>query len=193
MPRIWTDTIETHRQQVIDAILDATAELIADHGPMSVAMSAIADRAAIGRATLYKYFPDVQSILVAWHKRDFSTHLQRLRQLTEAERVTLKDVTVFVQAQRRHHPHRNGADVVGALAHLVASEVSPVDDAVEREILTALTDLLTRLRRAREVRSDYKPELLARWLLHTIHAPRGLDDNAIAQLVTDSLAPRSGR
>ena len=67
MPRIWADTIDTHRRQVTDAILDATAELIAEHGPMSVAMSAIAERAGIGRATLYKYFPDVESILVAWH------------------------------------------------------------------------------------------------------------------------------
>ena len=100
MPRLWADTMDTHRRQVNDAILDATAELIAEHGPLSVAMSAIAERAGIGRATLYKYFPDVESILVAWHARDFADHLARLEALSETPDVSLDDVATFVAAHR---------------------------------------------------------------------------------------------
>jgi AcrR family transcriptional regulator len=175
---------------VNDAILDATAELIAEHGPMSVAMSAIAERAGIGRATLYKYFPDVESILVAWHTRDFAEHMQRLDALTEADTVTLNDVAEFVNAQRQHHPHGKGADIVGALAHTVAGAEGVIADAIEPQIIDALTVLLTRLARRKEVRTDHDPELLARWLLHAVHAPAELDHRAIADLVADSLAPK---
>jgi hypothetical protein len=36
MPRIWADTIDTHRQRVQGAVLDATADIVAEQGPMSV-------------------------------------------------------------------------------------------------------------------------------------------------------------
>jgi AcrR family transcriptional regulator len=45
------------------AILDTTAALVAEGGLLSVTMSRIAEEAGIGRATLYKYFPDVEAIL----------------------------------------------------------------------------------------------------------------------------------
>jgi AcrR family transcriptional regulator len=42
-------------------------------------MSQIAAEASgIGRATLYKYFPDVESILRAWHERQVGAHLHQL-------------------------------------------------------------------------------------------------------------------
>ena len=63
---------------VRDATIDATAELVARHGLASVTMSKIAAETGIGRATLYKYFPDVQAILVAWHERQVASHLQQL-------------------------------------------------------------------------------------------------------------------
>jgi AcrR family transcriptional regulator len=193
MPRIWADTIDTHRRQVNDAILDATAELIAEHGPLSVAMSAVAERAGIGRATLYKYFPDVEAILVAWHTRDFAEHLHRLKALCENDDVTLEDLAEFVRAQRRRHPPRTGSDVLGALAHTLAPPESAIEDTIEPEITAVLTDLLTRLARRKEVRRDHDPEVLARWLLHAVHAPGGLDDQAVSQLLVDSLAPKPDR
>lgn len=75
MPRLWNETIESHRHAVRDAALDATAALVAEHGPLSVTMSAIAERTGVGRATVYKYFPDVESIMLAWHERsDAAVH-----------------------------------------------------------------------------------------------------------------------
>lgn len=193
MPRIWADTIDSHRRQVNDAILDATAELIAEQGPLSVGMSAVAERAGIGRATLYKYFPDVESILIAWHTRDFGEHLHRLRALSEADNPTLEDVAKFVYTQRQNHPHRKGADVLGTLAHTLAGAEGVLEGAIEREIISVLTAVLTRLVERKEVRDDQDPELLSRWLLHAAHAPGDLDDQAVAQLVTDSLAPKPTR
>src|SRR5687767_2901383 len=67
MPKLWNETIETHRRDVRDAILDATSSLVAEGGLRSVTMSLIAEKADIGRATLYKYFPDIEAILKSWH------------------------------------------------------------------------------------------------------------------------------
>ena len=69
VPKLWSETIESHRSAVREATLDTTAALVAEHGLRSVTMSQIAEQTGIGRATLYKYFPDVDSILVAWHER----------------------------------------------------------------------------------------------------------------------------
>ena len=83
MPKLWTDTVEEHRQAVREATLDATARLVAERGLTSVTMSAIATGAGIGRATLYKYFPDVETILVAWHERQVSGHLEHLARIRD--------------------------------------------------------------------------------------------------------------
>ena len=96
MPKIWTQSIDTHRQQVHDAILAAAADLAAEHGPLALTMSSIADRAGIGRATLYKYFPDIESILFAWHQRELTHHLDRLRELSSDRDVTLQRLASFI-------------------------------------------------------------------------------------------------
>src|SRR5215218_9442750 len=78
MPKLWNETIEGHRREVRDAILDTTAALALEHGLLSVTMSQIAEETGIGRATLYKYFPDVEAILLAWHERQITAHFAQL-------------------------------------------------------------------------------------------------------------------
>lgn len=74
--------VASSRQAVRDATLDTTAALVAKHGLRAVTMSEIADKTGIGRATLYKYYPDVESILRAWHERHISGHLEPLAALS---------------------------------------------------------------------------------------------------------------
>src|SRR2546425_6000825 len=78
MPKLWNDTIQAHRREVHGAIIDTTARLVTEFGLRSVTMSQIAEETGIGRATLYKYFSDVEAILVAWHERHVSGHLEHL-------------------------------------------------------------------------------------------------------------------
>src|SRR6266571_497687 len=78
VPKLWNETIEEHRRAVREATLDTTAALVEEHGLRSVTMSRIAEETGIGRATLYKYFPDVDAILLAWHERQIAHHLQLL-------------------------------------------------------------------------------------------------------------------
>jgi len=44
MPRLWEETVAAHRRAVEDAILDAAAALVNDHGLLSVTMSKIAEQ-----------------------------------------------------------------------------------------------------------------------------------------------------
>jgi AcrR family transcriptional regulator len=64
--------------------LDTTAALVHEHGLAAVTMSQIAAATGIGRATLYKYFPDVEAILVAWHERQITRHLRQLAAARDA-------------------------------------------------------------------------------------------------------------
>src|SRR5216684_6374194 len=83
MPKLWNETIEAHRREVRDATLDTTAALVVKHGLRSVTMSQIAEKTGIGRATLYKYFTDVEAILIAWHERQVTRHLQHLAEVRD--------------------------------------------------------------------------------------------------------------
>ena len=83
VPRLWNETVEAHRRDVHDAIVRTTTALAAQHGLHAVTMSRIAEEAGIGRATLYKYFKDVEAILVAWHDRLVAHHLERLAEVRE--------------------------------------------------------------------------------------------------------------
>ena len=128
MPKLWNDTIEAHRNAVRDATLDTTAALVAEHGLTSVTMSQIAKQTGIGRATLYKYFPDVESILTAWHERQISAHLQQLAEIGDragspAERLQAV-LHAYASISRQNHDtelaallHR-GEHVAKAQSHL---------------------------------------------------------------------------
>src|SRR5947209_15481392 len=76
--KLWSETIEEHRRAIHEATLDTTAALVREHGLAAVTMSQIAAATGIGRATLYKYFPDVEAILMAWHERHIALHLRLL-------------------------------------------------------------------------------------------------------------------
>src|SRR5438093_13719408 len=98
MPKLWNETIDAHRHAVRDAILDTTAGLVAEHGLASVTMSQIAEDTGIGRATLYKYFADVQAILIAWHERHVTRHLQELARVRDQASGTGRELHAVLEA-----------------------------------------------------------------------------------------------
>src|SRR5258708_7885033 len=118
VPRLWTETIQAHRTAVQDAVLDAVAALVAEHGIASVGMSQIAGRTGIGRATLYKYFPDIEAVLTAWHERQVTRHLAQLTQAGNAATPTacgrLRAV-LEVYALRMHQHGHHGSELAALL------------------------------------------------------------------------------
>src|SRR5215212_1646632 len=119
VPKLWTDTIEAHRRDVRQAIMDTTWQLVIDHGLLAVTMSRIAEQAGIGRATLYKYFPDVESILFARHNDHVAQHLAQLAGLrdTAGGAAQALEAVLTGYAGICQHRRQQGADDLVALLH----------------------------------------------------------------------------
>ncbi|QHK20228.1 TetR family transcriptional regulator [Pseudarthrobacter psychrotolerans] len=178
MPKLWNETIESHRDAVRAAILDATASLVADRGLAPVTMSQIAQAAGIGRATLYKYFPDVEAILTAWHERQINSHLEYLSQVRN----------------RTVGPGQQVESVLEAYAFLSHSGPGTADFArlhqgphvglAQQHLRGFLADLLRQGADAGRFRRDVAPDELAAFCLHALEAASALTSrDAVLRLV----------
>jgi AcrR family transcriptional regulator len=134
--QVASDTLDEHRQAVRDATLDATAALVTERGLYGVTMSEVAIRTGIGRATLYKYFPDVQSILIARHERAIATHLRQLTALANADGQPMQRLTAVLEAyaaiEHAHGDHPLAPLGAAAEASSVATVVSLTLAALRR-------------------------------------------------------------
>jgi len=119
VPKLWNETIEAHRHAVREAILEAAWALVNEHGLLSVTMSQIAEKTGIGRATLYKYFPDVEAILVAHHDRHVTGHLEHLAELRDQPGDAGERLEAVLEhyALICHHRERHGTEELSALLH----------------------------------------------------------------------------
>jgi AcrR family transcriptional regulator len=190
MPRLWNDTIEEHRREVRDAILDTTAALVDELGLLSVTMSAIAERTGIGRATLYKYFPDVEAILRTWHQRQISAHLDRLADVRDGPGDGLTRLTAVLEAYAliTHESHGHHNTELGAFLHR--------DDQVahaEHQLLAMLRALIIEAAGEGGIRTDVPAGELAVYCVNALQAATALTTrSAVRRLVgltLDGLRP----
>jgi AcrR family transcriptional regulator len=188
VPKLWNDTIQAHRAAVRDAILDTTAALVAEHGLLSVTMSQIAETTGIGRATLYKYFPDVEAILVAWHERQITAHLAQLEELRDqpgdaAQRLEAVLETYALISHDRYsheHPGREVAALLHRGAHLTQAQ---------QQVHDLIRDLLSEVAAAGDLRDDVAPDELASYCVHALGAASSLPSKAaVLRLVRVTLA-----
>jgi AcrR family transcriptional regulator len=186
VPRLWTETIDTHRREVRDAILDTTTALVEEHGLLSVTMSRIAQETGIGRATLYKYFPDIEAILHAWHERQITSHLEYLGEVRDQGGVAEERLEAMLEAYARvSHESRGHHDTeFAALLHR-GDQVARAEHHVHEMIRGLLTDAVE----TGHVRDDVPPDELARYCLHALAgAGRLRSKAAVHRLVTVTLA-----
>ena len=183
MPKLWNETIEAHRRAVRDATLDTTAALVAEYGLASVTMSQIAGETGIGRATLYKYFSDVESILVAWHERQVAGHLEHLAAVRDKAGSTGERLEAVLEAYALISHERRNTELA-ALLHQgkhVARAKQHLNDLIQ--------DLLTEGVETGNLRDDVAPNELASYCLHALTAASSLPSKAaVRRLVTVTLA-----
>jgi AcrR family transcriptional regulator len=185
MPKLWTETIEAHRREVRDAILDTTAALVAEHGLLVVTMSQIAQATGIGRATLYKYFPDVEAILVAWHDRHVAGHLDQLAALRTQRGDAYGRLERLLRAYALicHHRGQHGTEIA-ALVHR-----SEHVDQAQQQLLALFRDALAEAAATGQVHDDAPPDELASYCLHALAAAGSLPSKAaVGRLVAVTLA-----
>ena len=183
MPKLWTETIEAHRREVGDAIMDTTAALAAEHGLASVTMSQIAEETGIGRATLYKYFSDVEAILVAWHERHVTGHLEHLTEVRDQAVNAAKRLEAVFEAFALISHERHNTELA-ALLHR-SEHVARAENHLRKFI----RDLLIEGAASGALRDDVAPGELASYCLHALTAASGLPSKAaVRRLVKVTLA-----
>jgi len=188
MPKLWVETIEAHRQTVHDAVLEATAALVTEFGVASVTMSQIAEKTGIGRATLYKYFADVDAILVAWHDRQVGHHIERLQQIRNGSADAGEQLDAVLEAYAHMtHERSKQAGHAGDIAALVHRDEHIA--GVQRHLHELFRDILARAARNGAVRKDVPPDELARYCVHALAAASSLSGKvAVHRLVMLTIA-----
>lgn len=177
MPRLWEETITSHRHAVGERILDTVERLVSERGLRALTMSGLAQECGIGRATLYKYFPDLESVLAAWHGRKVQAHLEELTRLGEGAGGPLDRLGLvlagFARAQRGR-----GAAAAAALhqgGHILEAE---------QRVAGLVGGLLSEAAQAGQIRTDVALDELTSYCLHALGAAgAGASEEAMARLV----------
>jgi AcrR family transcriptional regulator len=186
MPKLWNDTIEAHRREVRDAIIDTTAKLVTEVGLRSVTMSQIAEETGIGRATLYKYFSDVEAILHAWHERQITAHFEQLAEARDRAGGAVERLEAVLQAYAEiaHESHGHHDTELAAFLH--RDERVP---RAEQHLRRMIRDLIAEGAKAGKLRDDVIPEELAGYCIHALAAARTVTSKAaVRRLVLVTLA-----
>jgi len=186
MPRLWTKTIEAHRSEVREAILDTTTVLAAERGLLAITMSEIAEKTGIGRATLYKYFPDIESILGAWHERQITQHFDYLEgvrdKLTDPGERLEAVLEAFCLLSRGFQGH--GDAEFAALLHRGKHVIG-----AQHRLHGMVKELLAEAAKAGAIRGDIPPGELATYCLHALTAASALESKAaITRLVAVTIS-----
>lgn len=183
VPRLWNETIEEHRRAVREATLDTAAALVAEHGLRSVTMSKIAAETGIGRATLYKYFPDVEAVLFAWHERQVTGHLEYLAEIRDQAGDASERLEAVLEAYALIHHEHHGTELA-ALLHR-GEHVA----RAQQQLRDFIRDLLSEGAETGSLREDVAPDELASYCLHALTAASSLPSKAaVRRLVTVTLA-----
>ncbi|MGI8909900.1 MAG: TetR/AcrR family transcriptional regulator [Rubrobacteraceae bacterium] len=192
MLRLWKETMEAHRHAVRDAILDTTAALVAERGLRSVTMSRIAEETGIGRATLYKYFPNVEAILLAWHERHVTGHLEHLAALRDQADDAGERLEAVLEAYAliSHESHGHHDTELAALLHR-GEHIA----RAQQQLHDMIRDLLAEAAETGDLRDDVAPDELASYSLHALAAASSMPSEAavrrLVQVTLAGLRPRA--
>jgi AcrR family transcriptional regulator len=183
MPKLWNETIETHRREVRDAILATAAELVAEHGLRSVTMSQIAESTGIARATLYKYFSGIEAILLAWHERQVTSHFQQLVEVRDQAGNPGQRLHAVLQTYAVISHEYHGTELAALLhrgEHVVRAQ---------QHLSDLIRDLIAEAVQTGDFRDDIPAVELASYCLHALASADTLSSKAaLHRLVTVIIA-----
>lgn len=190
VPKLWDETVDAHRRAVREAILDTAAALVSSRGLRAVTMSRVAEETGIGRATLYRYFSDVEAILLAWHERQIAAHLQQLAEIGDRPGTPAESLAAVLQAYALSaHGSRGRHDSeLAALLHREDHLGRP-----QRQLSRFVAGLVAEGAGAGTLRRDVAPDELARFCLHALEAAGSMPSKAavrrLVKVTLDGLRP----
>lgn len=150
-------------------------------------MSEIAEKTGIGRATLYKYFADIESILIAWHQGHIQAHLAELDAIGRRPGSVVHRLEAVLERYALIVHERQRSDVA-ALMHRGEHVVE-----AQQGLHSFVRDLLVEGAQVGDLRADVAPDELARFCLHALAAARTMPSKAavrrLAGVTLDALRP----
>ncbi|WP_309112619.1 hypothetical protein [Saccharothrix sp.] len=135
---------------------------------------------------MYKYFGDVEAILLAWHERQVGAHLALLSAVRDTAREPVERLKAVLEAFAliSHESHGGHDRELAAFLHRDEKVVQ-----AQRHLHEMVRDLLDEGVRAGEIRADVSSDELAGYCLHALTAARGLPSQAaVRRLVAVTLA-----
>jgi AcrR family transcriptional regulator len=109
VPKISAATLQEHRAETIDRLLDSWGDLVMAKGFDTVTLADVAAQVGLARTAIYNYFPDREALLFAWTDREVRRTVESLEQELANVDSYAEKLRVFVHSQlvefgRRHLP-----------------------------------------------------------------------------------------
>lgn len=181
-PRHRRRPAQARSQHTVDAILEATALMAAEHGEAALNTNAIAERAGVSIGTLYQYFPSKEAIVGDLVRRERAGVLKQLDSLLartgapgwEPRQVLRAFVRLYLQSFAHPDPARRTLALLAWRSDHQEATVHSLREAAERIALH-----LQRLRHP-ELRAPSPTQafVLTRALMGTVRAAV-LEDSSV--------------
>lgn len=112
----WADLTETYRMGQRESIAQTAMALLIEGGGAGLSMSALAQAAGISRPTLYRYYPDMESVLVGVAEL-VCRHDEAFAAEISAEPDPRRQLRAFIDAVTDPvaHGHLSAVELEGAL------------------------------------------------------------------------------
>lgn len=124
-------------QATFDAVLEATARILRQHGIAALNTNRIAERAGVSVGTLYGYFPDKAAILVALARRIMADDRAALLAAI-ADDPAGEPLRSLLRALLARHCHDRALRRAVMAVHIGAGNATEHGDAVERFVLALI-------------------------------------------------------
>jgi AcrR family transcriptional regulator len=143
MPKITAPTLEQHRSETIDRLLDGFSELVMSRGYSAVSLADVAQQAGLARTAIYNYFPDRESLLFLWTEREVRRAIAILEQEIAEAPTSAEKLRAFVRLQlhdfaRRHLPP--GQEVIQFLQPETYGRFMQHIEPLERILVQVISD-----------------------------------------------------
>ncbi|MFG1945704.1 TetR/AcrR family transcriptional regulator [Nonomuraea sp. NPDC048826] len=179
----WDDALDEHRSRYRERIIDAAIDLVAEQGAAKSSMSALAQRAGVGRATVYKYFPSIEHALLAHVEREVAACSHRLEAICAQSGDPLHRLRGYIDTQLdlfAEQRHRLSWATIDQ-ADLSAAAMSSFREHVER-LQAPLVEILRGGVAHGAFRPDVEPGLHARIIIKVLGSLR-------EDIIMEKLAP----
>jgi len=159
---------QARSQATVEAILDATARVLVEHGYAAASTNLVAERAGVSVGSLYQYFPNKDALITALHRR----HLSRMdRAFSDAVESTAEmgfEAALGTVIEGLVESHRVEAGLHQVLETQLAHH-EDLDARREAEAVISERILQLLMRYRDEIHVD-QPRLAVYMLKHSVHA-----------------------